>query len=235
VTCNGHGTVNFSGVCACHPGYAGPSCSQCAANYFDYPTCRFCTAAGSCSGQGACDATGSCVCDPDYTGSDCSACVSAVEMTCGDGEDNDCDLRPDCSDADCCGDAACAGPDADGDGVELCDCEDSNPDVWTLPGEVTDLVAASAGGGGISLVWQVPVEPGGVSVSYEVLRAWGASDFTAANPPCLQIGTLTFTADGLPVPAGGVLFYLVRAVNDCPGAGTLGRSSSNIERAGTCP
>ena len=49
-------------------------------------------------------------------------------------------------------------------------------------------------------------------------------------------GDTTTTAAAVPA-SGAVDFYLVRAVNDCPGGdGSLGRSSQGAERAGaTCP
>ena len=74
-TCNGHGTVNYFGQCTCDTGYGGSYCNQCAANYYNYPTCTYCLASTTCNGQGTCGPTGSCACFPSYTGSNCQSCA----------------------------------------------------------------------------------------------------------------------------------------------------------------
>lgn len=115
-------------------------------------TCVACAATGeACSGSiaccsGICDLSGGtcveCVADSDCDdGSSCTtdACHlggtcshTAVETTCTNGLDDDCDGQVDCADTDC---ASCGCVDSDADGYTVCggDCGDANPNV--NPGE----------------------------------------------------------------------------------------------------
>lgn len=74
------------------------SCSTCATNYYNYPTCSYCNDSSTCGGpiRGSCDRTnGQCICNTKYTqsaagandcngcqlnyfGSSCSACLGGV-------------------------------------------------------------------------------------------------------------------------------------------------------------
>ena len=130
----------------------------------------------------------------------------------------------------------CRGPDADGDGRCLyeptLDCDDSNVTVWAIPGEVPQLDFASD----TQVVWTAPVDEGGDSVVYDTLRATDPSDFLSAT--CIESDGGDMQSPATYAPAvGSVVFYLVRAENDCPGGrGTLGYASSGAERLGTvCP
>ena len=76
VTCNGHGTCDASGQCVCNSGFTGAGCTQCAANHYGYPTCKFCLASTTCNGHGACDASGNCSCNSGFAGTGCSACAA---------------------------------------------------------------------------------------------------------------------------------------------------------------
>lgn len=71
-TCTGHGVAQSDGSCVCAPEFAGNgSCSACAANYYDYPTCRFCDASTTCAGGGTCSTTGTCECLAGFAGAGC--------------------------------------------------------------------------------------------------------------------------------------------------------------------
>jgi hypothetical protein len=158
-----------------------------------------------------------------------------VETDCSDGVDNDCDGLADCLDTDCCGSAECAPPDWDKDGFQGCgDCNPSNPDFWTAPGEVRDVIAVDKTRFG----WTVPLDPGSNDpVVYELLRSGVPSDFLA-HADCLSPSPATATSivDNTIPPSGQMLAYLVRGTNDCPaGVGTLG-SGAFGERVGrSCP
>lgn len=40
-TCSGHGTCNTTdGTCSCASSFSGSNCSECATNYYSYPTCK---------------------------------------------------------------------------------------------------------------------------------------------------------------------------------------------------
>jgi hypothetical protein len=114
------------------------------------------------------------------------------------------------------------------------DCDDTNPDVWATPGEVSDLIFFDW----TNLGWSQPAEIGGTSVAYDTLRSRHSDDFVATLR-CIESddGTdLTATDAAFPFP-GNLFYYLVRAVNDCPdGDGPLGQASSGAPRvAADCP
>ncbi len=126
--------------------------------------------------------------------------------------------------------------DADGDGrcqeTPMLDCNDSDPNLWSPPGEARDLRFATSD----ELNWSEPGEKGGATVLHDTIRSTGAGDFTAAT--CVESdGADTATSVSADPSAGTVDFYLVRAVNDCPaGDGSLGRTSLGVERvAAACP
>jgi hypothetical protein len=131
----------------------------------------------------------------------------------------------------------CAGPDDDGDGKCLYeggfDCDDTNPAVWARPGEVA-LALGSPG----DLTWQPPVSPGAQSVVYDVLRADGGGPFWSGICVATDVDGTSWTLSRSP-GSGNVFFYLVRAVNACPGTigdGELGVDSDGTARvAASCP
>ena len=171
------------------------------------------------------------------------ACVASSpnELSCSNGVDEDCNQRTDCADLECCTVAACAdGIDADGDDVAECDCDDGNSAVWSTPGEAEELrVTRQTPGGPALLSWMPPDEAGATSITYAALRSGqpgfgaGATCLTLANP------SQPATSDAANPAPDGVFFYLVRAVNGCPGAygiGPLGFSSAGVARTGpACP
>jgi hypothetical protein len=171
------------------------------------------------------------------------ACVpsSATELSCANGVDEDCNQQIDCADLECCTVAACAdGIDADGDDVAECDCDDGNPDVWSTPGEAEELHATRQTPGGPALLsWMPPLDPGSGSIEYDALRSNqpgfgpGATCLTLADPSQPAV------TDAVDPSPDGVFFYLVRAVNGCPGAygvGSLGFGSAGGELTGpACP
>lgn len=205
----------------------GETCGNCPAD---------CTNQGGgpgCCGNGLCEPGESpCTC-----ATDCGQ-VAAVESTCGNQIDDDCDGSVDCADADCCRAAACSSEDADGDSRSvLCDCDDSNPQVWSAPGEARDLSLIPMGNTA-SVLWLPPVDAGGSAVTYDLIRSTRSDDFgDTADCVFLPDPSSPASMDGLNPPAGGQLFYLVRAKNACPGAsGSLGTTSNGQPRQGrSCP
>jgi hypothetical protein len=132
----------------------------------------------------------------------------------------------------------CSGFDADHDGgctgEPTFDCDDANPDVWATPGEVPALEFADH----VTLDWTGPVEPGGTSVVFDVLRSEDSADFLAGGS-CVESddGQDLSATDTEEPAAGAIFFYLARASNACPqGEGPLGTDSSGVERPGrACP
>ena len=127
--------------------------------------------------------------------------------------------------------------DSDGDGVGACDCDDTNPDVWSTPGEARDLVLDHAMPDGTALSWSEPSETGGASLSYGVLRAESPHDFVNATVCIAVQGMQTSTSDSAVPQTNSAFHYLVRAANACPdGQGPLGHTSGGEPRQGmTCP
>jgi hypothetical protein len=147
-------------------------------------------------------------------------------------------INNDCSDA--AWPALPAGEwDTDGDSHRVCagDCNDASAQVWATPGVTSDLRLKNDPPVTI-LAWTPPVDPGGVSLTYDVLRSPAPSDFMTAAV-CLEAADPS--ADSCIDPevpsAGEAFFYLVRAVNACPsGEGSLGTDSNGVPRPGrSCP
>jgi hypothetical protein len=69
--CSVHGSC-VNGACFCDNGFAGETCNQCAANFFNFPSCTSCNAATTCSGHGSCTATGACACHTGFAGPGCN-------------------------------------------------------------------------------------------------------------------------------------------------------------------
>ncbi len=123
--------------------------------------------------------------------------------------------------------------DSDGDRFASgIDCDDTDPGVWSVPGEAGGLVFASDKN---SLSWDAPVSPGGdlATVTHAVQRADQPDDFSASVCLAAVGGTSAFDVD---TPASGDVFYYVAgAANSC-GQGSLGQSSDGLGRVGgVCP
>ena len=73
--CQNGGTCTGLNKCTCPTKFAGVNCSQCAPNYYNYPTCSSCSATATCNGNGNCTATGACDCYSGWTGSACQTPV----------------------------------------------------------------------------------------------------------------------------------------------------------------
>ena len=89
------------------------------------------------------------------------------------------------------------------------------------------------------MTYRCPSDPGATSVTYDALVSEVAGDFEVSTD-CIYSGQSAPTTTDFSQPdPGGVFFYLIRAVNDCPdpdGTGTLGPDSNGAERLGTsCP
>jgi len=185
---------------------------------------------------------GNAVCDPGENPCACPVDCGpppVVELSCGDGADNDCDGSADCRDPDCCGDPGCAGPDADADGFAACDCNDADPLVWLTPGETAGLRLSRAPAGSV-LDWSPPSEAGAGAgaLSYDVLRSPNPASFVAGTSCLPDADPADVTLTDPDEPASGTAFYYeVRARNACPhGEGELGRQANGIPRAGrSCP
>jgi hypothetical protein len=127
--------------------------------------------------------------------------------------------------------------DADTDGIgDGCDCAAADASVWLTPGAVAGLTVT--GGAAASLAWPAPSAPGATAVVYDTLRSASAADWSGAACVASDAAAgLTIDAD-LP-GVNGVFFYLIRAVNGCPGAaadGPLGATSAGALRVGpACP
>jgi hypothetical protein len=116
--------------------------------------------------------------------------------------------------------------DGDMDGVPNdIDCVAGDPDVWTAPSPITDLMLDRT-----AFSWSQPVS--GSGAVYDVLRSLDNTDWY--NATCVATGTTTTTAPADPVdPAPGqVFFYLVGARNEC-GLSTLGQNLDGTPRFGT--
>lgn len=117
-----------------------------------------------------------------------------------------------------------------------CDCDDGDPQVWAIPGEVLFLTLSHDGASGTTtLDWQSPAEPGGTSLLYDVLRSDSPADFGAAAECLESDDDDTQATDGDEPAAGSAYHYLARAENAC-GAGSLGDDSAGAPRSGrSCP
>lgn len=116
------------------------------------------------------------------------------------------------------------------------DCAVLDNQDWATPGEVSALSFAD----GVTLNWNTPATPGGVTLRYDTIRSANASDFLSAAV-CVESddGVDTSSTDGATPLAGQVHYYQVRAKNNCPGSageGSLGQSSDGTPRLGrSCP
>jgi hypothetical protein len=126
--------------------------------------------------------------------------------------------------------AWCAGlPDVDGDSdgwLNGVDCNAADPDVWTAPSTITDLMV---GKGAAGFSWSQPTS--GSGAVYDVLRSTDPTDFY--NATCVAAGVTDTSAldDGEVPEPGEPLYYLVGASNDC-GVSTLGNNLDGSPRYG---
>jgi hypothetical protein len=121
--------------------------------------------------------------------------------------------------------------DPDGDGIgTLSDCAPADMRTWATPGPASDLKLA-VNSLTTALGWTAPLEPGGETVHYDVLRSAEPDDFS--SPICLASdATALQTFDAGVVT--DVAYYLVRVENDCGAA--MGFASDGTPRTGgACP
>ena len=104
------------------------------------------------------------------------------------------------------------------------------------PGEVGSLGVARDISGAAVVTWAAPLDAGGSFVVYDTLRSPSPDDFLGAASCLETAGADTTSVDTTPASPGAV-FYLVRAVNDCPaGQGPLGSMPNGQPRPGrSCP
>ena len=123
--------------------------------------------------------------------------------------------------------------DGDSDGVlDSGDCDNTNDQVWSLPGEVTDLILTPSSRSPDETVieWTPPADLGGVQVEYELLRTEAVAAFDSSGEiTCVLEGSQSTTTQDSDVP-GSVFYYLARAVNAC-GNGVSGENRSAADAA----
>lgn len=127
--------------------------------------------------------------------------------------------------------------DSDGDNHGgACDCDDQAAGVWSIPGEVVNLslffdeVTSST-----TLDWDAPSNPGGGVVAYDTLRSVSPEGFVT-QLTCVESNDSTDTSASDSEVAGGLRYYLIRAVNTCPGSsGSLGNGANGGRDGGACP
>jgi Tol biopolymer transport system component len=121
--------------------------------------------------------------------------------------------------------------DGDADGVlDRVDCDSGDDQVWSLPGQVTDLTLRPLQGSPEVTVldWTAPVEPGGLTVQYDLLRAEAVDSFvTSGDISCVLAGGAGTSVEDPDVPSDA-FFYLARAVNAC-GNGEVGENREGAD------
>lgn len=122
--------------------------------------------------------------------------------------------------------------DGDGDGVANDDdCAALDPQLWAPPSPARALKLARRGADNLS--WLEPDEPGGATLSYDVLRSTVPADFGAAICLASHVGGTSATESDDP-GAQALWSYLVRARNGC--GEQLGYDSDGMPRSGApCP
>jgi len=124
--------------------------------------------------------------------------------------------------------------DADGDNHAVpCDCNDSDPTVWSVPGEVPGLSWSNK----TTLNWGVPSDPGGTAaLQYDVLRGTQASLGGVPSYSCFSSNQTGTSANDASSPSGSFpwFFYLVRAQTSC-GEGTVGTGLNAARTVPSCP
>jgi hypothetical protein len=143
-----------------------------------------------------------------------------------------------------CSEDGCVDPDGDGYGwsglgaMSTClgdDCAEGNNQLWSVPGEVPNVLATfQTGTGTLTLAWDLPLEPGGVAEPlYDTVRSDTPVDFHSPGAMCIESNDGSDrTAVDVPTTDS---YYLVRAENAC-GMGTAGATSVGVPRDATeCP
>jgi hypothetical protein len=113
--------------------------------------------------------------------------------------------------------------DAYGDG---CDCDPANGTVWDAPADL------ELGFFGFDLFWSPLALPGGLDEAVDVIRSGSPSDFTTGGTCVASDSMDGFVRDPtIPAP-GGVVWYVARSQNGCPGVGrgSAGTDSNGVER-----
>ncbi len=155
-------------------------------------------------GDARCDgvlAESSCSCP-----SDCGA-PPAVESSCGNGLDDDCDLGADCADSDCATSAICAGAGA-------------TPDGAAFPGTMLTL---ARDGTRIDLAWGPSCRAS--DIDYAVYEGLLGAPTSHAPVTCSTAGAPSWTL----APASGARFYLIVPHNGVY-EGSAGLRSDGSER-----
>lgn len=138
------------------------------------------------------------------------------------------------SEALCCGPTV---PDLDSDAY--CaggpDCDDTNGQVWAIPGEVRELrLVHDSATGETTLEWVAPAGPGGTpaATAYDTLRSADPEDFLNSTF-CVESNDAgdTEAVDWASPSEGAVFYYLIRAENVC-GEGSMGVGSGGFGREG---
>ena len=135
-----------------------------------------------------------------------------------------------------------AGTDTDLDGwADAGDCAAGDDTLWNIPGGVDNTVVASIpAAASVRFDWAPPVQPGGTSPLYNVVRgdaatlsSSGGSDYGT----CRFTGLTTTDATDADLPAAGQIFiYMLTPANGC-GDGTYTSPAGNPLRdsnAGNC-
>ena len=157
---------------------------------------------------------------------------SVTPEDCDDGIDNDGDTDVDCDDTDCLID-----DDGDTHPAPPCgeDCNDGNGGVWALPEEIPTL----RWDGTETLRWDDMTAQAGTQIQYQIIRGLVSELPVGTGPSEICGGTRlqNWVTDSAPAPTNDSFYYLVRAVNQCPGrTGPYGYDSSGAERtSGACP
>ena len=111
------------------------------------------------------------------------------------------------------------------------DCNDDDDQIWGRPAATTGLRWMD----GMTLNWDQPSPAGGTSASlrYDAIRSPSAREVRRLGQ-CLESQDTDRSLLDIDDPSPGELFfYLIRAVNDCPGiVGDLGQRSDARERLG---
>ena len=123
----------------------------------------------------------------------------------------------------------CDGTIPPGYGSQSGDCDQTNADLWAVPGEPLGLVWAS----NVSFGWSEPVAPGGnpMTLVYDTLRSGAPGGFDPADCVETNDGADTVATDASVPDSGEAYFYLVRPENAC-GAGTLGNGTAGPRSSG---
>jgi hypothetical protein len=129
------------------------------------------------------------------------------------------------------------GNDADGDGVcATLDCDDSNGAAFAVPSEVSD-VRFEVTPSGYLMTWTEQATFTGTGTVYDVYRGLlsdvrSSGSFSLGTCAADSVTAPAFEDTGLAVPPGEVMFFLVRAQNDCPsGTGSYGDANRDATAA----